>query len=182
MAQTDPYKVLDVSEGATVEEIKKAFRREALRWHPDRNPGNPDAEKRFVCASEAYEILRDPEKRRAFDAGRRGGGWESLFAGGGVEAGFRRGCGGGRGRGCRKGFGRGRGRRGFAKGYEAGGLVLDVVLEPEEAAFGCRRRIELASPGGRRVLEVRLPPGIGAGDTVRLEGLGAEIHLRIQVV
>jgi molecular chaperone DnaJ len=63
----DYYEVLDVPRGSSEEEIKKAYRQHALKWHPDRNPGDKEAEARFREAAEAYEVLRDPEKRARYD-------------------------------------------------------------------------------------------------------------------
>jgi len=67
MEDKDYYKILDVSRNASEEEIKKSYRKIAMQFHPDRNPGNKDAEDRFKMASEAYEVLRDPEKREIYD-------------------------------------------------------------------------------------------------------------------
>jgi DnaJ-class molecular chaperone len=63
----DPYKALDVEKSAKAEDIKKAYRKLALKYHPDRNPGDKAAEERFKEISEAYDILSDPAKRSAYD-------------------------------------------------------------------------------------------------------------------
>ncbi len=68
MAQKDYYQILGVPRNATLEEIKKAYRRLALKYHPDRNPGNKEAEEKFKEISEAYSVLSDPEKRAIYDA------------------------------------------------------------------------------------------------------------------
>lgn len=80
----DYYKTLGVEEDASAEEIKKAYRKLAQKYHPDRNPDNPRAEEKFKEIQEANEVLSDPEKRKKYDAMRRGG-----FGGfgGGAEAG-----------------------------------------------------------------------------------------------
>jgi len=67
MAKRDYYEVLGVSRDATQEEIKKAYRQMALKYHPDRNPGDKEAEERFKEAAAAYEVLGDEEKRRRYD-------------------------------------------------------------------------------------------------------------------
>ena len=70
----DYYRILEVDIDAGEEEIKKAYRRMALQWHPDRNPGNPAATERFKDISEAYAVLIDPAKRRQYDLSRQPGG------------------------------------------------------------------------------------------------------------
>ncbi len=67
MSKRDYYKVLDVPKTATEAEIKKAYRRLAMKYHPDRNPGDAEAEERFKEAKEAYEVLTEPSKRAAYD-------------------------------------------------------------------------------------------------------------------
>jgi len=65
----DYYKILDVTKNATEEEIKKAFRKKALEFHPDRNPNDKDAGNKFKEVNEAYEVLSDPKKRHQYDSG-----------------------------------------------------------------------------------------------------------------
>jgi len=85
----DYYEILGVSKSSTQEEIKKAYRKVAMQYHPDRNPGDKAAEEKFKEAAEAYEVLNDPDKRaqydrfghNAFSGGRGGGG----FQGGGMN-------------------------------------------------------------------------------------------------
>src|SRR5262245_47582881 len=68
MAQRDYYEVLGVPRNGSEQEIKSAYRRLALKHHPDRNPGDAHAEERFKEAAEAYGVLGDPDKRRRYDA------------------------------------------------------------------------------------------------------------------
>ncbi|MGQ1890772.1 molecular chaperone DnaJ [Thermophagus sp. OGC60D27] len=87
MSKRDYYEVLEVPKNASAEEIKKAYRKKALKYHPDRNPGDKEAEDKFKEAAEAYEILSNPEKRQRYDqfghAG-VGGAAGNGFGGGGM--------------------------------------------------------------------------------------------------
>lgn len=90
--ESDPYKLLGVERNAPPDEIKKAYRKEALKWHPDKNPENrKEAEKRFGAVANAYETLSDPEKKRQFDlGGAQSGGFHGGHPGG-FQGGFQRG-------------------------------------------------------------------------------------------
>src|SRR5512135_1751680 len=82
MAKRDYYEVLGVNRDAGEDEIKKAYRKIAIKWHPDRNPDNPKAEEHFKEAKEAYEILSDAQKRAAYDQYGHAGVDPSAGAGG----------------------------------------------------------------------------------------------------
>ena len=86
MAQKrDYYEVLGVAKTATEDEIKKAYRQIAIKYHPDRNPGDKEAEEKFKEAAEAYNVLHDPQKRQQYDQfgfnGPMGGGGFDGFGG-----------------------------------------------------------------------------------------------------
>ena len=63
----DYYEILEVTKTATVEEIKKAYRKKAIQYHPDKNPGDKEAEEKFKEAAEAYDVLSNPDKRARYD-------------------------------------------------------------------------------------------------------------------
>ena len=86
MAKRDYYEILEVPKTATKDEIKKAYRKKALQYHPDKNPGNQSAEDKFKEAAEAYEILSDDNKKARYDQfGHAGVGGAGGFSGGGMS-------------------------------------------------------------------------------------------------
>ncbi|MFH1069885.1 MAG: molecular chaperone DnaJ [Candidatus Glassbacteria bacterium] len=88
MAKQDYYELLGVNRDATQEEIKKAYRKLAVKYHPDKNPGNKAAEEKFKEVSEAYEALHDPQKRSQYDRYGHAGQFAGAGAGGGYGGGF----------------------------------------------------------------------------------------------
>lgn len=138
----DYYEILGVEKGADDAAIKKAYRALAKKYHPDMNPGDTNAEKKFKEASEAYAVLSDPDKRRqydqfghaAFDGGAGGGGFDFSGADFGDLFGDIFG----------DLFGGGRSRTSQYNGPMKGANVLTSVrISFEEAVFGCKKEIEL---------------------------------------
>jgi molecular chaperone DnaJ len=146
MAARDFYEVLGVSKGASSEEIKKAYRELARKWHPDRNPGDDSAEERFKEVQQAYDTLSDPEKRKQYDAG-------GMFAGfgGGGGRGFPGGGFGGGGFTADLGdifstfFGRGRG--GPQREQRGRDLETQVQLSFEQAMHGAQITVAVPTTG-----------------------------------
>ena len=142
MAKRDYYEVLGVEKGASDADIKKAFRRIAMKYHPDRNPDSKDAEEKFKEAQEAYEILGDQEKKSAYDrfghAGVDGNAGAGGFGGGG--AGFSDVFGDVFGDIFGGGGGGGRGRSGPARGSD---LRYDLQLDLEDAVKGKTVQIDV---------------------------------------
>lgn len=143
----DYYEVLGIQKGADEKEIKSAFRKKAMEYHPDRNAGDKSAEDKFKEVNEAYEILSDPQKKDKYDrfghagvdpsAGFGGGGFGGGFGGGGFEDIFGDLFGGIFGGGG--GYSQSR-RRGPQKGQD---LQKNIKITFEEAAFGVKKNITL---------------------------------------
>lgn len=89
MSKRDYYEILEITKSASADEIKKAYRKMAIKYHPDKNPGDKTAEEKFKEAAEAYEILSSPDKKQRYDQyGHAGLGGNSGFGGGGGRGGF----------------------------------------------------------------------------------------------
>ncbi|MFZ9151325.1 MAG: DnaJ domain-containing protein, partial [Burkholderiales bacterium] len=139
MAKKDYYEVLGVNRDASEDELKKAYRKLAMKWHPDRNPDNPKAEEHFKEAKEAYEILTDAQKRAAYDQFGHAGVDPSAGGAAGAGAGF------GDAFGDIFGdiFGGGGGGRGRSTVYRGADLRYNLEISLEEAARGTETRIRI---------------------------------------
>ena len=152
MDKRDYYEILGVEKNAPAEEIKKAYRKKAMEFHPDRNPGNKEAEDKFKEAAEAYDVLSNTDKKSRYDrfghAGMGGGGYNQadfgdlnsiferfgdLFSGGGGGFGFESFFGGGHGQQSRQ-------QRRVRQGSN---LRITVKLTLEEVVKGCEKKIKL---------------------------------------
>lgn len=174
MAKRDYYEVLGVSRNSSEAELKKAYRRLAMKYHPDRNQDDDDAEERFKEVKEAYEILIDPRKRSAYDQFGHAGVDASMGAAGGPPGGGFRDIfdemfgdifGGGRG-------------AGGQRVYRGSDLRYDLDLTLEEAVFGTTAKIKVPSSvvcdacsgsGARRGYTPQTCPTCGGAGQVRMQ-------------
>jgi curved DNA-binding protein len=201
MDYKDYYQILGLARTASAEEIRKAYRKLAMQYHPDRNPDDKQAEERFKEINEAYQVLNDPQKRAHYDRvgsaysnwQRRGapsGGFDWSQWASGAPGGTRVEYGDlndlfGRDSGLfsdffRTLFGGGMGAAGAQTSRAAPGYQQEVEISLEDAFKGIT--MQLQADGKRK--QVRIPPGVRTGSKVRVAGSGpngTDLYLIIQV-
>ena len=188
MASKDYYEMLGVSKTASDEEIKRAYRKLAMKYHPDRNQNKKEAEERFKELNEAYAVLSDKEKRKQYDTFGKEGfhqrfSQEDIFRGFDFEDIFSSLFGGRARRESRSG-----GRGGFdfgdifSRSYQGGArapqkgedALYELPITLEEAAFGGEKRISIPKNGKVEEINIKIPAGIPSGKKLRVAGKGME--------
>jgi curved DNA-binding protein len=196
----DYYKILGIEKNAVSDDIKKAYRKLALKWHPDKNPNNKAAEETFKKISEAYAVLSDPEKRKNYDMFgsaeqfRQQYSQEDIFKDFDLDDILRNlGFGGAR-RGGTRTFRTGTGRGGYQSSmggdpfsdlFSGGGqrfshmpqkgqdLQYNLSITLEESVMGAEKKLALQKEDHVEELSIKIPAGINTGKKLRLVGKGA---------
>jgi curved DNA-binding protein len=187
MADKDYYKILGVKKSASDEEIKKAYRKLAMKYHPDHTRGDKASEEQFKKISEAYAVLSDKEKRRQYDTFGSDGfqqrfSQEDIFRGfdfGDILKEF--GFGGGApfksgGRGMRFSFGGSSPFNGYQRQQQTqpkgSDLVYELPLTLEEVAEGSSKTVSFQHQGRTEKITVKIPKGMVSGKKLRIAGKG----------
>ena len=189
MASRDYYEILGVNKNAKDDEIKRAYRKLAMKYHPDRNPNKKEAEERFKELNEAYAVLSDKEKRKHYDqygaeGFRQRFTQEDIFRGFDFDDIFSNLFG---GRGRRESRSGSRGGFDFADLFGRGGYqdmgrmpqkgedaLYEWPISLEEAAFGGEKKVSIQRDGRMQEFSVRISPGISSGKKLRVAGKGTE--------
>jgi curved DNA-binding protein len=151
------YDILEISETATEEEIKKSFRKMAMKWHPDRNPNSKVAEENFKEMKAAYETLIDSAKREQYDFGRKPASSSSSNSS----------------------------SNNYSSNSHAELFTIDVEIEFWQAVFGCNKSLEFYIPNGnastKHTLTVTLPAGVRENETFIIHSGGLNLQLNIHI-
>ena len=186
MADKEYYKILGVKKDATQEEIKKAYRKMAMKYHPDHAEGDKASEEKFKKISEAYAVLSDPEKRKQYDTFGSEGfqqrySQEDIFRNFDFsdifkEFGFGGQFGQGRGGGVRFTFGGGQspfeGFRGQQRPVRGNDLIYEMPLTIAEVIHGAQKNVSFKKGAQSENLTVKIPKGMVTGKRLRLAGKG----------
>jgi curved DNA-binding protein len=186
MSETDYYKILGVNKNASKEDIKKSYRKLAMKYHPDHTKGNKSDEEKFKKISEAYAVLSDEEKRKQYDTFGATGfqqrfSQEDIFKGFDFDSIlselFGKGRGGaGRGNGMRFSFGGGTPFDGYQRQQKprskGADLVYELPLTLEEVATGTSKTVSYQHQGRSEKITVKIPKGMISGKKLRVAGKG----------
>jgi curved DNA-binding protein len=193
MQYKDYYQILGINKNASQDDIKKAYRKLAKKFHPDANPGNSKAEEKFKEINEAYEVLGNEEKRKKYDTFgqnydfRDGSDFDPSQFGFGKNVRHEYNTGGkngfsdffnmffrGDGFNFDDIFGRAGRSTGFTNGFASSGEdnIAEIEITPEEGFRGDEKRIALQGNGGAKTISLRVPPGIRQGEKIKLAGQG----------
>jgi curved DNA-binding protein len=187
----DYYKLLGLEKSATAEDIKKAYRKLALKWHPDKNPNNKAAEEKFKKISEAYAVLSDPKKREEYDTFGSADQFRQRYTQEDIFRGLRSfGFGDPGGEGART-FRTNRGggftftqggpfsdifegeRQRFSRAPQKGqDFEYNLSITLEESVLGAEKKLALQKNDAVEEINFKIPPGINSGKKLRLTGKG----------
>ncbi len=174
---SDYYAVLGLEKTASADQIKKAYRKLALKYHPDKNPDDKKAEERFKEISEAYAVLSDPEKKKQYDqfgdaAFHQRFSQEDIFRNADFGDIFREFGFGGSGEDIFSQMFGGRGAHHRPRPRKGQDFLMRVTIPFRQAILGGERRLDLDRNGQNEQLQVRIPPGVESGQKLRISGKG----------